>query len=393
MNISEIVELIAKKYNGALSPENEIALQRWGEKKKENQQLLEYFSDKEVVRGGLEQFNSFDETRGWKEIKMRFKNNKVAYLQTWVKYAAVVVVVSFLSIATWRLSPLLEEPRVSLLAEEQAEQVPISSRDYNAILNIGDRQVVIADSLEKIVEDEKGTVFQVSQGKINYLAHDAPKEDVDVEIIVPIRSEYQFELSDGTKLRMNAGSRVKFKYPLMDERRSIEIEGEVFLSVAKDANRPFVVYLPNGNCINVLGTEFNVRAYPEDKQISAVLIEGEISWKSASEKEWIIEPGQLLTCNKVDESVEICYVNAEQYTAWKDGKFYYSNKPLVEILTDISRWYGVEFKFENEDLERLRMSLDVKRYSNMQEILEIFELTGKLGFQIEGSSVMVLSRK
>ncbi len=162
---------------------------------------------------------------------------------------------------------------------------------------------------------------------------------------VPEKMTYTMELSDGTIVTLNAGSRMRFPSRFTGDSREVTIWGEGYFAVAKDSEHPFIVY--GGDvAVRVYGTRFNVNTYNTD--ISEVLLlEGQVGISIKGKDEILLAPSQLATVDLMKGSISVASVeDTEHYLAWLDNYFDFSAAPLDKVVSEISRWYGVVLEIQ-----------------------------------------------
>ena len=179
------------------------------------------------------------------------------------------------------------------------------------------------DTAAKVVLTADSVTPQViSDG--NTLIYDAGEKGVQVEyhtIRVPRGGEYNLQLADGTKVYLNAGSSLRYPVRFTGKRREVTLSGEGYFEVAKDSTQPFVVRAGDVD-VRVLGTAFNVNAYPEKETVATTLVEGrvQVNYKTGQQ---VIQPGMQLVYDKQNGKVDVSVVDTEVYTSWKDGYYYF----------------------------------------------------------------------
>ena len=163
-------------------------------------------------------------------------------------------------------------------------------------------------------------------------------------------------------------------------------EGEGYFNVTPDATRPFIVQTRLGET-EVLGTTFNVSAYPESTTCLTTLVHGKVRCKSQDGSELILHPGeQAITTEKglTGRTVDI-----EEYTGWTKGLYTFKNRPLGDIMNTFSRWYNTEITFDSPSIRNITFSGNVKRYESLNTFLNALQLTGKIDFKIENGKVRI----
>lgn len=211
----------------------------------------------------------------------------------------------------------------------------------------------------------------------------ADPSKVVLELATPLGGIYQITLPDGTKVWLNAGSSLKYPMSFAKNERRVSLEGEAFFEVTKDSARPFKV-LSKGQEIEVLGTAFNVNAYPDNTAIKTTLVNGKVKLsndKRYSEAIYLL-PGQQST-NTNNGKIQLANVDTAPFTAWKEGLFYFDETPLSDALQQIGRWYNVEVKYKGE-VPQTHFYGRIKRSKPLRDILDVLE-EGGLRFELSKS--------
>ena len=160
-----------------------------------------------------------------------------------------------------------------------------------------------------------------------------PKKPIYNTLIVPQGGEYTLVLSDGTRVFVNSMSKLVFPVSFVSNKREITLEGEACFEVVKDSSKPFIVTI-KGMQIEVLGTTFNVKAYPTDDQSFTTLVEGKIKLNAGTRASDIrvLEPDQQAVYNPTTAAMVVQKVDAKQFMQWTRGKYIFTNQPLDEIM-------------------------------------------------------------
>lgn len=213
-------------------------------------------------------------------------------------------------------------------------------------------------------------------------------------LITPIGGEYSIRLSDGTKVWLNADS--KLKYPVSfdgEKTREVELEGEAYFEVAKakvkNKNVPFVVK-SKGQTLEVLGTEFNLNTFRN--KVITTLVEGSVrvSMDNKSPNQYhILKPNEQLVYHDHSKKLEIAQIDTYYVTAWRTGDFAFDNVPLQDVMEDIARWYGVDVEYK-VNVEDIRFSGKVSKFEDIETLLRTIEWTGSVKLQLNGRRVVVM---
>lgn len=174
------------------------------------------------------------------------------------------------------------------------------------------------------------------------------EEDVQMQTIyVPTGQHMQVALADGTKVWVNGNSTFSFPGKFSKESREVTLDGEAYFEVEKDVERQFVVSTPHRSGIRVLGTKFNVKAYPDKECVTTTLVEGRVNFefydKAQHKHSVAMKPGQKAVYNSSTNKVEVYATSGEKELSWKDGKIIFDHTPLKEILIILAEKYNVDF--------------------------------------------------
>jgi ferric-dicitrate binding protein FerR (iron transport regulator) len=173
-----------------------------------------------------------------------------------------------------------------------------------------------------------------------------------LEIVTPVGSQTMLQLSDGSEVYLNYGSKLKYPQKFTGKTREVYLTGEGYFKVAHNPELPFVVKTSKLS-ITALGTTFNVLAYPGENVIETTLVEGKVVVKKNGDPQNRSAVGTMIPGQHVSYNTETCKVvstqgDIERYVAWKDGRLIFKNESIVTITNRLSRWYNVEFEFKDE---------------------------------------------
>ncbi|ACU06158.1 FecR family protein [Pedobacter heparinus] len=199
-------------------------------------------------------------------------------------------------------------------------------------------------------------------------------------ITTPRGGTYQVVLPDGTKVFLNADSKLEFPGKFLGGERRVKLTGEAYFVVVHNSKMPFKVE-STGQTVEDIGTEFNINAYADEHSTKTTLVEG-----SAKVNEVILKPNQQSSLNGTRIKVE--HVDTELFIAWKNNQFVFEQDDIRYIMRMISRWYNVEIVYLGE-LPVTTFSGSVSRFANVSEVLRPLESTGQVKFKIEGTKILV----
>ncbi|MGC9342158.1 MAG: FecR family protein [Bacteroidales bacterium] len=227
------------------------------------------------------------------------------------------------------------------------------------------------------------------------------------EIHSPVGMRSHVVLPDGTNLWLNAGSHLRYSIPFTRENREVELTGEAFLDVVKNEQSPFVVKTASAE-VEVLGTQFNVNAWPETENITVALKEGKVKFKFQAEegktKYAELNPNDFLEFDKTDKTVALENTNIEKYIAWHQNIMILDDTPMPELAAMLEKWYGVKVVVGSEEIKRYKFTttFDNEPLHRVLELLEIsspgIKIRYAMGKPIEGTkkfspSVVTITKK
>lgn len=383
MDFSKIVRLLVKRAESKLNANEGLDFENWKNQSEKRQKFADSLQNKDQVLNDLKRYQSFNKNKSWNALAQKINNSKKPKYNFQNIYRAAAIGIMLLSVGSSLFYFLGSDTKNEILAET------ITPGEFNAILTIENNEAIyLRDTISKEIITQDVKLADVKNGHLEYLSSQT-LEPVKMEIVVPEKSEFHFELSDGSEIWMNAGSKAIFYQPFKPGRRQVYVEGETYFKVRKDTARPFIVDILGHNKIEVLGTEFNIKAYPNDTFHSSVLVEGSIVWQTHNGETHLMKPGQLLNFTQTDETVEIENVDTYSFLAWKNGRFVFEEASMNEIMEQLSRWYGVNISYQNKAMKDMKFSVDVKRYDSLQTILNMLELTQKVKFEINESEIII----
>ena len=378
----DIARLIAEELTGTIDEKDRVVLARWLDEDERHRE--EYADILESLKTGNEAWK--DQERGRQLMESRWGAVKSHTVQktgrwiTWSKYAAVIVL--FVSIGIfWLVNEEKQEVENGTVA-----QIEHGSMKAQLVLANG-KKVDLRPETSLQLEEVGGTRILTSDNRIKYSGKDSlARQSAEVKyntLIVPRGGEFSLELADGTRVWLNAESRLRYPVAFTGKERKVEMEGEVYFEVAKNKEKPFIVTV-NGVDIRVLGTSFNVSAYQEE--VVTTLVEGKVQLKKGNEQV-ILSPNQQAIWS--DDEFRVKQVDARNYVLWKEGIFYFEDVDLETILDDMARWYNVNVFYMNPALKEMKFSVEIRRYGDINEILRRIGQTKRVKFEIKDRTINV----
>lgn len=255
-----------------------------------------------------------------------------------------------------------------------------------ATLTLADGSTVMLDSAGHQLIQQGGTAITQSGGQLQYNVQNNTSSISYNTLSIPRGGQFRITLPDGTNAWLNAASSLRYPTAFTGKERMVEVTGEAYFEVAKDAAKPFLVKINNQVTVQVLGTSFNINAYSDEAEINTTLLEGSVKvWKE--EESMILSPGQQarIKAAKINLMKD---VNVNKIVAWKNGLFNFEDDDLGEVMRQIARWYDVEVVFEAGIPERLYWG-EIRRNTPLNKVLEMLEMTGAR-FRMESNRKIIV---
>ncbi len=393
-----IYELLLKLFQGELSLEEEEELALWIESFQDDeewtQQLqsvwMEYEPEERMEKEKAEVLLK----RITRKEKAPFIERKRIYFdRKMLKWAAVAAIIGLLLAFT--IKYLLPGREIeSKVVVQQQKETPITPGGNRAVLTLSNGKSIALDSSQKglLANNGNGKVLKISSGvlKLQKEAESASSSITYNTITTPRGGQYEVILSDGSKIWLNAGSSLRFPTAFNGAKREVDVKGEAFADIAKDENRPFYVHVLSESdeekgTIKVLGTQFNINAYPENKHVKAALISGSIKVERGKTEKTLV-PGEraFIKDGKIAVKKE---ENLERVIAWKEGQFNFEGYDIRHVMQQIARWYDVKVEYRNIPTDHFVGT--ISRGKNISEVLDMLEMTGVVHFEVEGRTVIV----
>lgn len=219
-------------------------------------------------------------------------------------------------------------------------------------------------------------------------------EPVYFTSIAPKGSVSQMVLPDNTIVYLNAGSQLKYTVEGLKGKREVFLDGEAWFDVTKNEEKPFVVHTPFYD-IKVTGTQFNVKAYSADEEISTTLEEGSVQVTSSENfklsEPTALQPGEQLVYNTQNKTINVKKVETRMFTAWKDNKLIFINMNLKELFVLLERKYGVDIEVTNDLILDYHYDGTIKD-ETILEVLDLLKETLPVKYKIEGQTILITKK-
>ena len=380
-------ELIIKFIAKSITERELDDLSRWMEKAENEQFFKEYVHINYALDYNLLNFDAektklmlFDRIK-----EAEVKEGKVRYLALY-RYAAVAAVV-ILIVST----VLLFTGKSDVVAPPMVQtESPILPGTDKAILTLEDGTQVTL---------EKGKQFQTDKLKSEgeqIVYNDTPKEDAELVynyLTIPRGGQFFVQLSDSTKVWLNSESKLKYpvEFPENQDRVVELVYGEAYFDVSSSSGQKKSKFsvVNQGQTVEVLGTHFNIKAYPDEDFIYTTLVEGKVQVSNDVHILTLV-PNQQSVIDIRNKNIEVQQVKVKDEIAWINGDFVFKKLPLIDIIKTLSRWYDVEFILMNKAAENEKFTGELSKYQSIEEILKLIENTKIIDdYEIKDKTIVI----
>ena len=355
-----------------IDEEKRSELNKWLKKRKENQTLFQHLEDPAYQSQHFSRYTQFNAIEGWEKVEPRLKSKSNNRFYRLLPYAAILILCIGIITFLRTNSPQTNIP-VSLHKNISNPTVRLVMEDGNTL------ELNTTDSSQRLEHED----FK-SDGKQLVYKHTESSGSPRFHLLqVPRGGEYALVLSDGTRVWLNAETELSYPSYFSGKDRRVKLKGEAYFEVTADTSMPFIVETKHLQ-INVLGTSFNISAYPDESH-HATLAKGKIK-AIYEEKQVILSPGEqaLLT----DSGMIVHAVDIATYTSWKERRFVFKNKPLQEVARDLERWYNVRLTIR-QDAQPIRLTANLPKYENIEKILHIIENIARVKCETNDQEIII----
>ena len=311
-DIGRVVDLIFEYWLGRMK-DSELEEYRHMKETTGLDKYAREFEDREWIKNALEEPDIFETDKAYRRFWSMTAGKRSIGRRRWRWVASLLI-------------PLLVGGGVGLFVWWQPASIPL----LEEIGIVKPKAVVTLANGEKInlgeevapIAEKDGTRIQYHDGQLVYSSQSqtAKPQVLYNELTVPRGGEYSLVLGDGTRVWLNAGSKLKYPVRFNGSQRRVFLSGEAYFAVERDTAHPFIVSGSSGE-IRVLGTEFNIRDYEDEERVVTTLVKGAVSYtgKNLKQGEIVMKPGEQVRAGRRGEKPELLQVNPKEFISWKDA--------------------------------------------------------------------------
>lgn len=385
----EVARLIYKKLTSELNSSENLDFDRWLSASEENEFVFQSIQNYYRNGGDISKLNQLDVDEAWNNIQAKYaskRRNKVVHIvKSTYKYAAILIIALVVGYFLWGED---NDPNGVI-------KIPAVHKDGVVVVLDSGEEIELLPTGKQEVVDRAGNKFGEKEGHLlSYFGEDPKNELIYNTLSVSNGERFDIVLSDSTHIHLNSGSSLRYPVTFLPGRkRQVFLEGEAFFEVSEDREHPFVVTSANMD-VEVLGTKFNVYAYPDEDNINTVLVEGSVKLNPNTAETnkggaLILKPGHIAHWDKRKVSASTEKVDTDLHTSWMDGKLVFKGMMFKDIIKRLERHYAVSISNENDALnDRLfTATFDVE---TIDEVLSTFVSETKFEYEKTEDQITIL---
>ena len=385
MEFDRLKKIIVKDILGSASGEERRLLDEWRNQSEEHRRLYEKLVSGSFLEKAVSDNNKALRRREWKRLEARIvrrRGRSVRLIRFRVVAAVCILALGIGAVGLWSNSrqdrsgsPLAGSIQIGspkAIVEWAGGQQFLFNKDTTLRLEAQGIQLVSSrdtlDIIQPVIAGERGEEYNV--------------------VRIPHGGEYITRLPDGSVVHLNAGSELKVPVYFGTESREVWLRGEGFFEVVHRENLIFTVHTDKAD-ISVLGTEFDVRAYTDEKEVMTTLVQGVVGVSSGGTYDRLKPGEQARIAGKGD--VRVAEVDIYPFIAWKNGRMVFENERLEKIMAELQRWYDFELFYADPDVKEMHFTIDILKYEEISKVLNLMERVNKVKFTQKGRTVVVNS--
>lgn len=402
-NYENIIYLV-KKYTSGTASDDEVEELFFWLRKEEYAELI--LQELKKMAADTPKDGNYDAAH-WESVIQRVlqsaplkRKTPVRSLISWQRVAVAICFVVMTGLGLYYWWPVNKKQAIVKNNSGSRIKNDVKPGKDGAILTLADGSQVILDSVANGDVSMQGASKLVKTNGLLKYDYQTPNGDRATGqepmynlLSTPKGRQFQLVLPDGTKVWLNALSSIRYPTAFVEKHRTVELTGEAYFEVAKDAAKPFHVKVPAGADgkevldVQALGTGFNINAYTDEPAVMATLIEGSVKL-GFNEDAKVMAPGQQGIIGKRDAFIRLRTADTDQVLAWKNGYFLLDGTSIQAVMRQLMRWYDIEVvykgNFEGDDFAG-----QIPRTANLSQVLQMLELTEVVRFEVEGKKVTI----
>lgn len=318
-------------------------------------------------------------------IRAERKKRHRRFIRTAVSVAASLLL---LLAAGWYAFQRPEKPATDYVAILKSQPAPDSTAKKVQLVLSNNEKLTIDGTETQLEYKEEGQV-NVNSEQVDLNKGDTNGQEQEFnQLIVPIGRRSSITFADGSKIWVNSGSKVVYPVKFAKDKREIFVEGEIYLHVSRDEQKPFIVKTRQMD-IRVLGTQFNVSAYENEADMQVVLVSGKVEVNLNNTCKNTLTPNQMFSYDSNLHKGKITTVDTDDYVAWKDGYYQFQRQPLKAILKKLSRYYGIPIYCDSSTADELVCSGKLDLKESFDEVMNTLKKAAPIEIENKSESIEI----
>jgi len=387
MTENRLTTLIVRRISGELTGPEAEELNMWAAQAPGNRAFLDRVTDEEKLERELDLWKKINPAEGyirWESAMLTHRRARIRRIVGWSAAASVVVAVAVIGLSRKYGSAGMPSPNTALTTQ------PVLPGRNTATLTLSGGQRILLDSAGNGDLAIQGGVrlIKTDNKSISYALSGEEKEKGVIynTLSTPRSGQYQLTLPDGTHVWLNNVSTLHYPTSFPGKDRTVELSGEAYFEIAKDAARPFFVKVKD-ETVQVLGTSFNIMAYEEEATIQTTLLNGVVR-VNAGGASIQLKPDEQARFNSAEGLKVLKGVSSQDIVSWKNGVFYFGRASLKEVMRQLARWYDVDVVYQG-NVPDVEFGGKIDRSLPLNELLNFLD-KNQVHFHLEGRKIIVL---
>lgn len=383
LNPFEKADLLYRYLRDELPEAERIMVEDWLAADENNQKLADQFRDQLTLDKEMALFSSGDKSKAWETIAARTGN---AGKRKKVLWSAAVVALLCLA-GGWLIWQTPGDVKQDVVVREK--NTPVSTSKTR--LTLADGSVIELDGADDGALFEDGSAKLIKKnGELLYQGKEEDKGALAGYNMVhtPVGGQYRIVLPDKSKVWLNATSSLRYPTAFHDSVRMVELSGEAYFEVAKNKSMPFIVKAGETK-VEVVGTHFNIMAYPDEQTTRTTLLEGAVIVSKGIAKQKM-KPGQEAVAG---DGIRLVEADLQAAVAWKQGFSHFENAGIGTVMRQLARWYDIEVEYEKGIVPDIHFSGIISKNSSVEQVIAMLNASGNLQMEVQGRKVLVKAVK
>lgn len=374
IDMNDVEQLIIDKLTGQIGEADDLRLSALIDRHQEVEHLWQQMQQVYAMRKAVSFEQSFNEEAAWQALQQRVNipdriaepvTDTVAIperrtTKNWLRYGMAAAVTGIIIIAVYFFAGLNR----SQVAANKAIQIKLANGKIV--------QPSAQDSLSNWMQQARHA--NIDPGAWNTL-------------VVPAGKSYAFQLTDGSRVWMNAVSELRFPLVFAQTERNVQLKGEAYFKVAHQVSQPFSVQV-NGLTVKALGTEFNIKSYNGESTFIS-LVNGSVSVENANGDHIILSPGEAVIAANSHSPLRIEKFDGSTVLSWMKGLYYFRNERLQQIAVVAERWFDIDVQLKDPTMTGLHFTGAMDRNKPVNTLFDMLSSSGNIRYEIKDGKVVI----